>query len=115
MKGWRVAVTSPQQIDDMSKAPDDVMSSMEANADVCITIAYHIPLVANSPLQILQMDYTLGKQVHRDPYQIKVFKGTMTRNIPARFAEVRDEVVTAFSELLPPQDGTCGVLYPSES
>ncbi|KAK1217072.1 hypothetical protein PQX77_020283 [Marasmius sp. AFHP31] len=86
MTGWKVAVTSPQQIDDMRKAPDDVLSSLEAVAD------------------LLQMDYTLGKSLHYDPYQVKTVKGTMTRNIQVRFVEVRDEVVTAFSELMPPRD-----------
>ncbi|KAJ8076560.1 hypothetical protein PM082_000983 [Marasmius tenuissimus] len=86
MMGWKVALTSPQQIDDMRKASDDVLSSMEATVD------------------LLQMDYTLGKPAHYDPYQIKTVKGVMTRNIQVRFAEVRDEVVTAFSELLPLRD-----------
>ncbi|KAK1225702.1 hypothetical protein PQX77_011322 [Marasmius sp. AFHP31] len=86
MTGWKVAVTSPQQIEDMRKAPDDVLSSMEAVVDM------------------LQMDYTLGEPFHYDPYQVKIVKGTMTRNIQVRFAEVTDEVVTAFSELIPPRD-----------
>ncbi|KAK1225700.1 hypothetical protein PQX77_011320 [Marasmius sp. AFHP31] len=86
MTGWKVAATSSQQIDDMRKAPDDVLSSVEAAVDT------------------LQVDYTLGKPLHYDPYHVKTVKGPMTRNIQARFAEVRDEVVTAFSESIPPRN-----------
>ena len=51
------------------------------------------------------MDYTFGKPIHYDPYQVDIVKGLLTRNIQVRFGDVRNEIVTAFEELLPPQDG----------
>ncbi|KAG7093467.1 hypothetical protein E1B28_007143 [Marasmius oreades] len=86
LHSWMVAITSPKLIEDMRKIPDEYLSSLEAVVD------------------LISMDYTVGKPMHHDPYQVSVVKGSMTRNITVRFSEVRDEIVAAFSELLPPQD-----------
>ncbi|EEB88457.1 hypothetical protein MPER_13699, partial [Moniliophthora perniciosa FA553] len=77
---------SPNLIDEMRKAPDDVLSFQEALQDS------------------LQIEYTLGKSMHRDPYQVAVVRGALTRNIGVKFMEVQDEIVASFNELIPVQD-----------
>ncbi|ESK83170.1 cytochrome p450 [Moniliophthora roreri MCA 2997] len=86
LNGWSVVLTSPNLIDEMRKAPDDVLSFQEALQD------------------ILQIEYTLGKSIHRDPYQVAVVRGALTRNIGTKFAQLQDEIVASFNELIPVQD-----------
>ncbi|KAG7094516.1 hypothetical protein E1B28_005347 [Marasmius oreades] len=83
---WKVVVTSQKQIEDIRKAPDDVLDPREANVEA------------------LEMDYTMGRPLHDDPYELPVIRGVLTRNISSQLTEVRDEVLVAFEELLPPKD-----------
>ncbi|KAK7049973.1 hypothetical protein VNI00_005404 [Paramarasmius palmivorus] len=85
---WSVVITTPKMIEDIRKAPDDVLSFQEALQDV------------------LQIEYTLGKSLHRDPYQVAVVRGPLTRNIAARFLDVQDEIKASFNDLIPAKDGT---------
>ncbi|KAF5368299.1 hypothetical protein D9757_010524 [Collybiopsis confluens] len=80
---WVVIVTSPALIQDLQKAPDDVVSSQEGVKE------------------LLQSEYTFGNPFHEDPYTVKVIRGLLTRNIGAKFAEVQDEITVSCEELLP--------------
>ncbi|KAF8665785.1 hypothetical protein AX16_000232 [Volvariella volvacea WC 439] len=83
---WMVVVSGPKMVDELRKAPDDVLSFNEAVADS------------------LQIDYTLGPEIHHDPYHTASVRTPLTRNLAARFGDVQDEIAAAFTELVPPTD-----------
>ncbi|ESK87975.1 cytochrome p450 [Moniliophthora roreri MCA 2997] len=83
LEHWQIVVTTPKLLDELRKAPDDVLSFTEANNDN------------------MQMDHTLGAPMYLDPYHIDVVRGSMTRNLGNKFPEVRDEIKASFDELLP--------------
>ncbi|KZT08277.1 cytochrome P450 [Laetiporus sulphureus 93-53] len=80
---WRVVVTSPREIEEVCRAPESVLSFAEA---------------ANSSVQI---EYTLGPNVHHNPYHIPLIQSQLTRNIGRVFPEIMDEVVSAFNDEVP--------------
>ncbi|KAK1235780.1 hypothetical protein PQX77_000986 [Marasmius sp. AFHP31] len=73
-------------VEDIRKATDDQLSSAEAFAEM------------------LQTDITMGKSLRADPYQIGVILNALTKNIPARFADVHDEMKAAFDDFIPAGD-----------
>ncbi|KAL0579192.1 hypothetical protein V5O48_002814 [Marasmius crinis-equi] len=83
---WLVVVCGPKMVEDVRKATDEQLSSAEAFAEM------------------LQTDITMGKSLRADPYQIGVILNALTKNIPARFADVHDEMKTAFNNFIPPGD-----------
>ncbi|EED78988.1 predicted protein [Postia placenta Mad-698-R] len=68
--GWRIIVTNPQHIEEIARAPDDVLSFAESANDVVQSILMHNALI----------------------------RGQLTRNINRFFPEMHDELVTAVSE-----------------
>jgi hypothetical protein len=52
-------------------------------------------------IQVLQFDYTVGPEIHRDPYHVSVVRTSLTRNFGARFSGIQDEITTAFAEHIP--------------
>ncbi|TFK45956.1 cytochrome P450 [Heliocybe sulcata] len=93
--GWRVYVTTPELIDEIRKAPDDVLSFAEAT---------------NNELQIT---YTLGKNVHENGYHIPIVRSQLTKNLAVLFPEVRDEILAAFNDVIPKQAETDWVEVPA--
>ncbi|KAF5365276.1 hypothetical protein D9758_005351 [Tetrapyrgos nigripes] len=89
--GWVVIITGPDMINDFRKAPDDYLSFEEAITDT------------------IQTDYTLGKETRINNYHLGVVRTSLTRNISHRFADVRDEIVNAFSEEIPVKDDWAAV------
>lgn len=61
--------------------------------------------------QSLQIEYTLSKDLHVDPYHVAVVRTQITRNIASRFSEVRDEIVAAFADHIPVQEGTVHLIH----
>ncbi|KAF5365279.1 hypothetical protein D9758_005352 [Tetrapyrgos nigripes] len=57
----------------------------------------------------IQTDYTLGKETRLNNYHLGVVRTSLTRNISHRFADVRDEIVNAFSEEIPVKDDWAAV------
>ena len=55
-------------------------------------------------LQTIQTDYTLGRRVRVDHYHVPIVRTPLTRNIAIRFSDIKDEIVTAFSELVPAKE-----------
>ena len=47
----------------------------------------------------------LGEQTRTDPFHIGVVRTPLTRNLGYRFAEVKDEIMEAFGEMIPPTGG----------
>ncbi|KAH0837765.1 hypothetical protein J3R83DRAFT_5943 [Lanmaoa asiatica] len=42
----------------------------------------------------------MGSEVHHNPYHITVIRSQLTRNIGVLYPELRDEIITAFHEIL---------------
>lgn len=57
-------------------------------------------------IQQLQTLHTIGPDVHHNDYHIQIIRSQLTRNLSALFPDIRDEISTAFSELIPPSQGT---------
>ncbi|KAH7886354.1 cytochrome P450 [Phlebopus sp. FC_14] len=83
---WMVIVSGRQLLEEMRNAPDDQLSFLES---------------AN---QALKVEYTLGPAVHHNPYHIAVIRSQLTRNLSILYPEIRDEIVTAFDDVLDLKD-----------
>ncbi|KAJ8072713.1 hypothetical protein PM082_016272 [Marasmius tenuissimus] len=86
MDGWQVIVSGEQHYDDMRRAPDDVISSMAAIEDT------------------LQLKYTMSPKINVSPLQDRVIRAPLTRNIGARFEEIRDECIHQVAQFIPAKD-----------
>ncbi|KAH9970800.1 cytochrome P450 [Russula compacta] len=80
---WMVLPTNVQLIEDVKKAPDDVLSMTE------------------SVREFLQTDYTFGALDREDTYDRRVISSKLTRNIAATFEQANDEIVEALRECIP--------------
>ncbi|KAJ7871868.1 cytochrome P450 [Mycena olivaceomarginata] len=82
---WVVVLSSPELINDLRKARDDDLSAAHGFAAT------------------LAVSYTLGAGFVTNPYHVRVIQSSLTRSINARFADIHDEIVTAFqNEILNP-------------
>ncbi|PCH36973.1 cytochrome P450 [Wolfiporia cocos MD-104 SS10] len=91
LRGCHIILTSPELIEEVRKAPDDQLSFSEA---------------AN---EFLQIRYTLGENVHNNPYHIPIVRSQLTRNIGALFSEICDEIVAAFDDEIPAANADAGL------
>ncbi|TCD62558.1 hypothetical protein EIP91_006736 [Steccherinum ochraceum] len=83
---WHVFISGKTLVEELRKANDDELNFMEAMNEV------------------LHMDYTFGNEAHNNPYHIPIIRTSLTRNLGVLYPEVRDELVTASNELIPPSD-----------
>ncbi|KAJ3480751.1 hypothetical protein NLI96_g8124 [Meripilus lineatus] len=81
---WHVIVSGPKLIEELRKAEEDELSFGEAVAAT------------------LQIDHTLGPEIHHNSYHIPIIRSQLTRNIGAVFSAVKDELSLAFNEIIPP-------------
>ena len=98
--GWMVILSNRMHIEELRRAPEDELSFFEATTDVS---NYPVALALTHiecRRQLLNTRYTLGDEVHDKPYHIAVIRSQLTRNIGKLYPEIRDEVVTAFDEVL---------------
>ncbi|KAF9235151.1 cytochrome P450 [Melanogaster broomeanus] len=79
---WMVVVSGRQLLEDICKSPDDELSALEATND------------------ILNVQYSMGPEIFRNPYHIPIAGSKLTRNLGTLYPDIRDEVVTAFEEIL---------------
>ncbi|PPQ77969.1 hypothetical protein CVT26_005274 [Gymnopilus dilepis] len=86
MSKYLVLVSGSQMLEDIKQAKDDHLSFEDAAAET------------------VQTDYTLGRQIRMDPYHVGIVRTPLTRNIAARFSDIKDEIVTAFSEIIPAKE-----------
>ncbi|KAJ3839330.1 cytochrome P450 [Lentinula raphanica] len=77
---WEVIVSGKEMIEDIRKASHLDLSFTEAIGE------------------FMQSDYTLGKAARVDTYQIDVVRTSLTRNLGAKFDELRDEIKAALAE-----------------
>ncbi|KAG8752467.1 hypothetical protein FRC14_007003 [Serendipita sp. 396] len=94
---WAVVVRG-KYIDELSRAPDDVLSFTEATHDVSIAVLYWSKNTV-SLTQSLRLRYSLGTTTAEEhEYHIHVVRQNLTKRLPALFPEVYDEVIHAFGE-----------------
>ncbi|KAF5379456.1 hypothetical protein D9615_006552 [Tricholomella constricta] len=79
---WKVVVNGTQYVEELRKTPEDVLS-------------FH-----DSVEEQIQVKYTLGPSISEDPYHIPIVRSQLTRNLPALFPEIREEVVAAFDDII---------------
>ncbi|KAI0245471.1 cytochrome P450 [Lactifluus subvellereus] len=80
---WMVLPTGAKLIEDIKKAPDDVLS-------------FQAPI-----RESIQTDYTLNLLNMEDSYHASVIRSRLTRNIATTFDQVRDELAAALGDCIP--------------
>ncbi|TEB33836.1 cytochrome P450 [Coprinellus micaceus] len=81
--GWMVVVNGQKMVDELRKAPSDVLSFNAATDDS------------------MQMPYVLGSHAYDDHFQIPVVRSPLTRAFPGRFSDIADEIVQSCATYLP--------------
>ncbi|KIM39577.1 hypothetical protein M413DRAFT_447055 [Hebeloma cylindrosporum] len=81
---WIVVATEPELIEEIRKAPENVLSFVDALEES------------------IQIEYTLGGHVKTNPYHIPIIRAQLTRALPQLVPEVHEEVVDAFNDFIPP-------------
>ncbi|KAG6331515.1 hypothetical protein ID866_7572, partial [Astraeus odoratus] len=77
-----IVVLGRHYLDDIKKSPEDELSLMEANNDFA------------------KIDYLIGEEIISNPYHVSVARTHLTRNIALYYPDMRDEIETAFNEIL---------------
>ncbi|EEB87999.1 hypothetical protein MPER_14421, partial [Moniliophthora perniciosa FA553] len=80
---WHILVSGASLVDDLKKAPEDVLSFQEG-ANVTV-----------------QTDYTFGTSIRLDPYHIPVIQGPLTRNLGDKILDLRNEAAASFGDEIP--------------
>jgi hypothetical protein len=98
-----VLVSGPELIEDIRKAPDDVLSLRASSIEVRM-----FPGTLNSHsrrlCQFIQPEYTLDVLDIDNDYQTDIIRSKLTRNVADTFKEVRDELVRSFDAFIPVHD-----------
>ncbi|KAH9036352.1 cytochrome P450 [Lactarius pseudohatsudake] len=80
---WMVLVSGPELVEDVRKAPEDVLS------------------VKASTAELLQLEYTLGLLETDRGYHMDIIRSKLTRNIEVTFKDVRDELIRTLDASIP--------------
>ncbi|KAF5315413.1 hypothetical protein D9619_007343 [Psilocybe cf. subviscida] len=83
MGEYKVIISGQDLVSDIRRARDDQLSFDEA---------------------AIQLKYTLGAETMEDPFHIPVVRTPLTRALAARFPEIKDEIIAAFNDNIPPTD-----------
>ncbi|KAI0933315.1 hypothetical protein AcV7_004821 [Taiwanofungus camphoratus] len=83
---WSVILSNPKLIEEMYQLPDDVLSLRHAAYDE------------------LQLPYTLGQQMHDDPYHLPILRSKFTRHLEHLVHECLDELTRAFDDSIGRED-----------
>ena len=92
---WTVIVSSREHVEELVRAPEEELSIMEGSNDVSCSILLGLGCT-EYPRQRLNIRYMLGDEV----LHIGSIRTHLTRDIAKLYPETRDEIVTAFDELL---------------
>lgn len=66
-----------------------------------------------TPIQTAQSDYMISPRISIDPYHVAVVRTPLTRHLGNRFDDIKDEIASSFSDLVPLKgDGTSCILFP---
>ncbi|KAF8335539.1 cytochrome P450 [Amanita rubescens] len=86
MSQWMVVVSGARYIEDIRNAPEEYLSFHEAL------------------IEIMHLDVTIGPEIY-NPIHINVIRNAFTQNIGPRFADIQDEIKTAFADYIPTGQG----------
>ncbi|KAF8721159.1 hypothetical protein AX14_010511 [Amanita brunnescens Koide BX004] len=81
MTHWMILVSDPGKVEEIRRAPDDVLSIRHASRDT--------------------LDLGLGFTFESSDDLAHLVRSPLTRNIEVRFPDVRDEIIAAFSDHIP--------------
>ena len=95
-----VLVSRSELLDDVRRAPDDVLSRTEPRCEVCIA-SQGVSSCSGELSQILQSEYTLDLPNDDKFYHSDVIRSKLTRNIAATFKDVYDEIINALEDAIP--------------
>ena len=84
--------SSPELVEDVRKAPDDVLS-MKASITEVSMLPGMFDSYSSRSCQFLQSEYTLDLLDRDNDYHASIIRSKLTRNIAVTFKEVRDELV----------------------
>jgi hypothetical protein len=98
-----VLATGPQLIDDIRRAPSDVLSMSEPMKEVCwCQCAKHeFILIWIWIVQFVQAEYTMDLLDDNDEYHTDIVRSQLTRNIANTFKDVREELIMGMDDLIP--------------
>jgi hypothetical protein len=82
-RGWMVLVSGPELIEDIKKAPDDILS-------------FRARLT-----ELFQLEYTIGLLDLDSTYHADVIRANLTRNLAVTFKGVHDELVRSLDASIP--------------
>ncbi|KIP01935.1 hypothetical protein PHLGIDRAFT_26798 [Phlebiopsis gigantea 11061_1 CR5-6] len=80
---WQYIVASPQHIEELRRAPDEVLSFLEASND------------------LFSVEYSLGLRDVELEYAVGITRTTLTRHIAALSDTLCDEIRAAFDDIVP--------------
>ncbi|TFK73023.1 cytochrome P450 [Pluteus cervinus] len=86
LTGWVVVVAGPQYVEDIRKAPEEVLS-LAAAAD-----------------EMLQLEHTMGPTILESQYHTEVIKNPLTRNLATNFGDLYDEISLTIPSFIPTGD-----------
>ncbi|KAF8435729.1 cytochrome P450 [Boletus edulis BED1] len=78
---WTVILSSREHVEELAKESDK-LSFVEAINDQ------------------IQVEYSLGHEVHHNSYHVSVVRLHLTRNLEVLYPHIRDEIVASFTDLL---------------
>ncbi|KAF5382595.1 hypothetical protein D9615_002741 [Tricholomella constricta] len=81
ISGWFV-ITAGRHLEDLRTAPDSQLSLDAAGAE------------------LLQSDYTMGKDIRLDTYHLGVLRNVMTKKLPTMLLDMADEIRFSFNDLI---------------
>ena len=102
---WIVIATGSKLVEEVYKAPDNVLSSMKATEDVSLVLPVLCLDKLLTDTQSLQVDYTFGPNIRENPYHIPLIRLRLTQELPLLVPEFYDEVVSACNDLIPITEG----------
>ena len=100
LRRWMVLASSPEMIEDLRKAPDDVLSVTEHTREV-LMLSRTLDSYPHRFFQFIQSEYTLDLLDIDSHYQNDVIRLKLTRNIADTFKEVHDELVRSLDVSIP--------------
>lgn len=80
-----------------------MLRQVPSPATFCKTAHAHAH--AHAHTQILQSDYTLGRNLRENPYHVPILRSQLTKALPLLVPEVHDEIVAACNEFIPITEG----------
>ncbi|KZT39040.1 cytochrome P450 [Sistotremastrum suecicum HHB10207 ss-3] len=83
LTGWRIMFSSSDMVNEIKGASEELLSATDATRDV------------------LQSQYTVGDEIHTNPYHLTIIRTHLTRNLETVIPDLLDEIPQAFKSLIP--------------